>query len=109
MYSPTVAHAVAITVVPGPGIAPQTSYHLRDMIGRALRESPLPVKSADAHVAISRESANSPYCSVTADIDIDCAPIHAQAHGVTAREAVDVLETRLRARLADPRPQLCLS
>jgi hypothetical protein len=35
MYAPATDHAVAITVVPGPGIAPQISYHIRGMIARA--------------------------------------------------------------------------
>lgn len=103
MYTPTAPNTVAITVTPGPGVAPQISYHIRDMINCALREAPESIRSARADVVINREPAGSQCCVVRAELDIDNTPMHFETNGVTAREAVDLLEEQLRRRLGDPK------
>jgi hypothetical protein len=102
MYTPTAEHTVAITIAPGPDIAPQISYHIRDMINRALREAPEPIRSAQADVVITRMPAGSQCCVVRAEIDINSTPMHFETNGVTAREAIDLFEEQLRRRLGDP-------
>ena len=103
MYTPTAPNAVAITITPGPGVAPQISYHCRDMINCALREAPESVRSAQADVAITHEPADSQCCVVKAELDIDGTPMHFETNGATAIEAVDLFEGQLRRRLGDPK------
>ncbi len=93
-------------VVKGPPVDEMTLAYARRKVLAAARASRTPVRSGRLKITHEPNPSIELSAVVTATLDVDGHPVRAQAAGRATREAVDILEERLRRRLVDAHHRL---
>lgn len=85
--------------VGGGGVTRPEEAYAREKLARLARYAPRPVTSARIRLRYEPDPARSRPAIAEATIDVDGQPVRAHVAATTAREAVDLVEARLRRRL----------
>ncbi|GAA3293565.1 HPF/RaiA family ribosome-associated protein [Dactylosporangium vinaceum] len=90
---------VEVNVQLQPGMEPQVQYYARDKVTAVLGHTDRPVLFARVRLdQIGNPAADRPV-TARAEIDLNGRVLHAEAHGDTPYEALDLMQDRLQSRL----------